>query len=92
MQMAADEGMRCEIMSWGFTLVAAANLHLMLGFDNCTYYEQAVPYESYEYGMKDVIRTQPDGHVYAPQGPGLGLEIDWDAMQEATIHLIDSDS
>ena len=92
MQMAAAEGMRCEIMSWGFTLVAAANLHLMLGFDNCTYYEQAVPYESYEYGMKDVIRTQPDGHVYAPQGPGLGLEIDWDAMQEATIHLIDSDS
>ncbi len=92
MQMAATEGMRCEIMSWGFTLVAAANLHLMLGFDNCTYYEQAVPYESYEYGMKDVIRTQSDGHVYAPQGPGLGLEIDWDAMQEATIHLIDSDS
>ena len=46
-------------MSWGFTLIAAANLHLMLGFNNCTYYEQAVPYESYEYGMKDVIRTQP---------------------------------
>ena len=34
-------------MSWGFTLVAAANLHLILGFNNCTYYEQAVPYESY---------------------------------------------
>ena len=85
MQMAADEGMRCEIMSWGFTLVAAANLHLMLGFDNCTYYEQAVPYESYEYGMKDVIRAQPDGYAYAPQGPGLGLEVDWEAMEEATI-------
>ena len=90
--MSEAAGIRCELMSWGYTLPSAANLHLMLGFDNCTYYEQAVPYESYEYGMKDVIRTQPDGHVYAPQGPGLGLEIDWDAMQEATIHLIDSDS
>ena len=45
-----------------------------------------------EYGMKDAIRTQPDGYVYAPQGPVLGLEIDWDAMQAATIPLLDSDA
>ena len=37
----------------------------MLAFNNATYYEQPVPYEAYEYGMKDVVRTQPDGHVYA---------------------------
>jgi L-alanine-DL-glutamate epimerase-like enolase superfamily enzyme len=92
MQLVDQAGMRCEVMSWGFTLVAAANLHLMLGFNNCTYYEQAVPYEAYEYGMKDVIRTQPDGYVYAPQGAGLGLEIDWDAMHAATIHQLDSSS
>jgi len=84
--------MRCEVMSWGFTLVSAANLHLMLGFNNCTYFEQAVPYESYEYGMKEVIRTGPDGYVEAPKGPGLGLEIDWPAMEKATIHTISSDS
>ena len=35
--------------------------------------------------MKDVIRAQPDGYAYAPRGPGLGLEVDWDAMEEATI-------
>ena len=35
--------------------------------------------------MKDVIRAQPDGYAYAPQGPGLGLEVDWEAMEEATI-------
>lgn len=92
MQLVKEAGMRCEIMSWGFTLVAAANLHLMLGHDSCTYYEQAVPYEAYEYGMKDVIRTQSDGHVYAPDGPGLGVEIDWDAMEAATIHKLDSES
>ncbi len=92
MQLVDQADMRCEVMSWGFTLVAAANLHLMLGFNNCTYYEQAVPYKAYEYGMKDVIRTQPDGYVYAPQGAGLGLEIDWDAMRAATIHELDSSS
>ena len=57
----------------------------MLSTPQCTYYEQPVPYDSYEYGMKDVIRTQSDGFVEAPRGPGLGVEIDWDAMDKATI-------
>ena len=85
-------GINCEIMSWGFTLISAANLHLMLSTPYCTYYEDAVPYESYEYGMKDVIRTQGDGYVNAPQGPGLGVEIDWDAMEKATILSFSSGS
>ncbi|MDP7014900.1 MAG: enolase C-terminal domain-like protein, partial [Pirellulaceae bacterium] len=68
------------------------NLHLMLAFNNCSYYEQPVPYDSYEYGMKDVLRTGKDGFVEAPQGPGLGVEIDWPAMDAATIHKISTDS
>ncbi|MGD9858358.1 MAG: mandelate racemase/muconate lactonizing enzyme family protein [Planctomycetaceae bacterium] len=83
-------GMKCEIMSWGNTMVSSANLHLMLGTGMSTYYEQPVPYESYEYGMHDAIRTGPDGYVHAPQGPGLGYRIDWDAMQSATILRLDS--
>ncbi|MCH8089749.1 MAG: mandelate racemase/muconate lactonizing enzyme family protein [Chloroflexi bacterium] len=90
--LAEAAGVNCEVMSWGFSLIAAANLHLMLAFNNCTYFEQSLPYEAYEYGMKDVIRTQQDGYVYAPQKPGLGLDVDWEAMEAATIHLIDSSS
>ena len=85
-------GMKCEIMSWGNTLVSAANLHLMLGLNHSTYFEQAVPYEHYEYGMKDVIRTQSDGMVRAPKGPGLGFEVDWNLMNEASIFAFDSNS
>ena len=79
-------------MSWGNTLVSAANLHLMLGLNHSTYFEQAVPYEPYEYGMKDVIRTQSDGMVRAPKGPGLGFEVDWKLMNEASIFSFDSNS
>ena len=86
------EGMKCEIMSWGNTLVSAANLHLMLGLGTSTYFEQSVPYEPYEYGMQDVIRTDPDGYVAAPQGPGLGVEVDWKAMETASIHVLDTGS
>jgi L-alanine-DL-glutamate epimerase-like enolase superfamily enzyme len=90
MNAAEAAGLNCEVMCWGYTLISAANLHLMLAFPNATYYEQPVPYEAYEYGMHDVLRTQADGYVYAPQGPGLGVRVDWDAMEAATIHRFES--
>jgi L-alanine-DL-glutamate epimerase-like enolase superfamily enzyme len=89
MNLAETAGMNCEVMCWGYTLISTANLHLMLAFPNSTYYEQPVPYDAYEYGMKDVIRTQADGFVNAPHGPGLGVEVDWDAMNSATILSFD---
>ena len=80
--------MNCEIMSWGFSLNSTANLHLMLTTYSCSYFEQTMPYEPYEYGMIDVVRTQADGYVYAPDKPGLGLDVDWEAMEHATIHSL----
>ncbi len=82
--------MNCEVMSWGNTLISSANLNLMLGTGLSSYFEQAVPYEPYEYGMHDVIRTGSDGYVQASEQPGLGYAIDWDAMHAATIHRLDS--
>ena len=81
-------GLDCEIMSWGYTLVSAANLHLMLSSDNCSYYEQPLPYNNFEFGMKDVLRTSKDGYMYAPTKPGLGMEIDWDKMMSKSIYSI----
>jgi len=92
MALVESAGMKCEVMSWGNTLVSSANLHLMLGSGLSSYYEQPVPYEPYEYGMLETIRTDSDGFVNAPQGPGLGHRIDWDAMRSATIHKLDSNS
>jgi L-alanine-DL-glutamate epimerase-like enolase superfamily enzyme len=83
-------GMKCEIMSWGNTMISSANLSLMLGTGLSSYYEQPVPYEPYEYGMLDTIRTDRDGYVTAPAAPGLGYRIDWDAMHAAAIHKLDS--
>jgi len=85
MTLAEAANTNCELMSWGCTLVSTANLHLMLSCSNCTYYEQAVPYDAYEYGMVDTIRTASDGYVSAPKGPGLGLQVDWKGMDAATI-------
>ena len=88
--LARAAGLDCEIMSWGYNLAAAANLHLMLALDNCSYFEPAMPFESFEYAMVDVIRPGPDGFVNAPDRPGLGLRVDWEAMEAATFHVVEA--
>ena len=85
LQQVAAAGKRCEVMSWGNTLISTANLHLMLGTGLCSYYEQPIPYEPYEYGMRDVISTAADGCVTGPTGPGLGVEVDEAAVEAQRV-------
>lgn len=89
--LAEAAGMTCEIQCWAYTLQQAANLHLMCAFPNCTYFEQPVPYDAFEYGAVNGIRTQSDGYVYAPHAPGLGIELDREAIEAATIFKLDSE-
>ena len=85
MALAESHGATVELQCWGYTLAQAANLALMLGQANSTYFEQPTPYEAFEYGTQTAIRTDADGHVHAPSGPGLGIETDWVAMERAAL-------
>lgn len=85
MELAQANNMRVEGQSWGMTLTQAANLHIMLAYSNCTYFEQAYPYEPFEIGSLDVIRTDKDGYVHAPKGNGLGVRMDWEAVEKITL-------
>lgn len=82
--------MMCEMQSWGTTLTQAANLHMMLASNNCSYVEQAYPYEPFEIGAKTVLRIDKDGYVHAPAAPGLGIELDWEEIERTTIQKYDS--
>lgn len=83
--LAEANDMRVEFQSWGMTLTQAANLHVMLSTSACTYVEQAFPYEPFEIGSKTKIRIDKNGLVSAPEGYGLGVELDWDAIDKTTI-------
>jgi L-alanine-DL-glutamate epimerase-like enolase superfamily enzyme len=78
-------GLRVELQSWGYTLIQAANLHFGLACERTGYFELPVPPEPYEYGVQNPFRIQPDGCVDAPTAPGLGVEVDWERMQAATL-------
>jgi L-alanine-DL-glutamate epimerase-like enolase superfamily enzyme len=85
MGLAVAHGMTVELQCWGYTLTQAANLHLMLAYENCTYFEQPAPYPAFEYGSLNWIRTDKEGFVHAPQGAGLGVDMDWPAIEKATV-------
>ncbi len=83
--IAAGHSKNLEIQSMGYTLTQAANLHVALAHDNCNYFEQFYPYEAFELASKTQIRTDKEGYVHAPAGNGLGVEMDWDAVKEASF-------
>jgi L-alanine-DL-glutamate epimerase-like enolase superfamily enzyme len=77
--------LRCEIHSWGFTLNQAANLQVMGAVRNCRYFEMPVPTGIFDFGMKDVIEIDSEGMVTVPDKPGIGVEVDWERMESATV-------
>jgi len=44
--------------------------------------------EPWEYGIVNPIRPDADGMVKAPDGVGLGVVVDWDAIEAITSHRI----
>jgi len=91
MALAGAHGLKTELQSYGYPLSQAANLHVMLGVPGCSYFEHPVPIEHYEYGCANPIRIDAHGCVAAPNGPGLGLDLDWNKIEDDAIWIIDTE-
>jgi len=87
LMIAKDAGMPMEIQSWGHSLAQAANLHLMLANERSRYFEAPMPKEAFEFGMKNG-NLLDRGRVVAPEGPGLGIEVDWDRLATAEFYVV----
>ncbi len=88
MAVAAEAGIDVELISYGHTVIQAANLHVALAFGRTTYFEQAVPVEPWEHAVRNPIHTGPDGRAHVPHGTGLGIELDQDMVEAATIERV----
>jgi len=88
MGLAQAFDMDLEPVTYGHSLFAAAGLHVMLAFPNVSYFELAYPVEPWEYGVVKPLRPDADGTVKAPDGDGLGVVIDWEAIEAITSHRI----
>ncbi len=79
-----------ELQSYGFQPTQHANLHLMLGLGGCTWFEHPAPHAPFDYATRDPLMLDSEGCVGANEGPGLGLDIDWDLVASDAFTTFDS--
>jgi L-alanine-DL-glutamate epimerase-like enolase superfamily enzyme len=87
-QLAETFSMQCQPHNWGEVFDHAVHFHCELAMPNNTWFEMTVPQGSSDRPyMKDRFRIAADGYVYAPTKPGLGYEIDRDALEKITTRV-----
>jgi L-alanine-DL-glutamate epimerase-like enolase superfamily enzyme len=81
-------GMECAPHNWGQALDHAVHFHCELAMPNNAWFEMTQPQGlSDRPYIKDRIRIDKDGYVPAPAKPGLGYEIDHDALDKLTTSI-----
>jgi L-alanine-DL-glutamate epimerase-like enolase superfamily enzyme len=76
--------------TWGDGLVMLANLQVAAGISSAPFIEY--PYdpphwtpERRDFLLPEPLTVDPDGWVYLPKAPGLGVELDWDGLERHRI-------
>lgn len=82
--MAEGFGMNCEIHTSIFHPLEMVNLHLCAALRNCSYLELLVPQEAFSFGLSAPLPIK-NGVAHLPNSPGLGRDLDWDLIENATI-------
>jgi L-alanine-DL-glutamate epimerase-like enolase superfamily enzyme len=82
--MARLKGKRCVPHAWSTGIIKAASLHVLAAMEEAEYVEYCV--QTTPLNRELVIEQFPlvDGCVRIPDGPGLGIEIDEDALKRFT--------
>ena len=74
--------MQCEFHHSGRLgacfILDIAYLHTLCAIKNCEFYEMRWPER--RYGLKEYPILDNEGYLHVPQKPGLGVEIDWEAL------------
>jgi L-alanine-DL-glutamate epimerase-like enolase superfamily enzyme len=84
-------GYELEIHTAGSPLLDVANLHVGCATRLSRFLESHHP--MLRFGLKtDPLVIRGDGHQHVPTGPGLGVELDWDWLDNHTIEVIRGDT
>ena len=87
-QLADAFGMPCTPHNWGNGYDLAVHMHVELALPNCYWFEMPYPQELVDRPyLKHKFRLDKDGYVNAPPGPGLGLELDRDALDKILLKI-----
>ncbi|MEM6629417.1 MAG: enolase C-terminal domain-like protein [Bacteroidota bacterium] len=77
-------GLSCQVLH-----SEIPGIHTSLCIKSCTYFESIVPEEAFHLCVKNpLIVPDSEGYIHPPEGPGLGLDIDWDVIDNHTVQEI----
>jgi L-alanine-DL-glutamate epimerase-like enolase superfamily enzyme len=70
----------------------AANLQATGALPNCPYFEYLLERPAWTPELRDVflsepIKISPDGFIDIPEGPGMGVELNEEAIRSYTVHI-----
>jgi L-alanine-DL-glutamate epimerase-like enolase superfamily enzyme len=77
-------GMQCEIHTAIFHPLELVNLHVCAAIKNCEYFELLVPTHLFNVGLTEDIQIE-NGMAKLPDKPGLGIDLDWDFIDNNTF-------
>lgn len=80
-------GVQCELHTTVYHPLELVSLHCCAAVQNCEYFELLVPDTHYSFGLAQPIRIE-DGYAVLPEGPGLGIELDWDLVENSTFAVL----
>jgi L-alanine-DL-glutamate epimerase-like enolase superfamily enzyme len=78
-------GIPCEIHSGFNALMSVANLHVACSVRNCQFFETMIPAALFDFGLREPLAVDVEGHIHVPEKPGLGVELDWGLLERHTI-------
>ena len=82
--MCDQVGMNLEIHALHSSLLDIANLHVACSVRNCEFFELHHP--MFRFGLKgSPLDIDGNGCLHLPTGPGLGVELDWDWIDDNTV-------
>jgi len=80
-------GFPMEIHTGGNPLLDVANLHVAASAEHCRYVE--AHHGVHRFGLKNSPLELDENHCQrVPTGPGLGVEFDWDWLENHTVGLL----
>ncbi len=83
--LADAHGLQCELHATTMGITDIANLHVACAIRNCEYFELLVPEEPFRFPMLDPYPIDAEGQIHVPELPGLGVEIDWPAVDRTCV-------
>ncbi|MDE2437126.1 MAG: hypothetical protein KGM49_12785, partial [Sphingomonadales bacterium] len=80
-------GVNCEIHTAIFHPAEMVNLHCCAAIKNCDFFEVLMPPEEFAFGLASPLPIV-NGMAQLPQGPGMGIDLDWDDIDRCTLRIL----